>query len=54
MVLVEFIQDCLERLNLNVEGDWNDADYVNRKVRIDKDVLENDDYLLYFISYIST
>ena len=43
-----------EHYELYVEGDWNDADYVNRKERIDKDVLENDDYLLYFISYIST
>lgn len=43
-----------EHYELYVEGDWNDANYVNRKERIEKDVLENDDYLLYFISYIST
>jgi len=39
---------------LFVEGDWNDADYVNRKTSIDKDVFETNDYLLYFLSYIST
>lgn len=43
-----------EHYELFVEGDWNDGDYVNRKEKIEKDVLENDDYLLYFISYIST
>ena len=43
-----------EHYELFVEGDWNDADYVSKKTRIEKDVLENDDYLLYFLSYIST
>ena len=39
---------------LFVEGDWSDANYVNRISRIDKDVFETNDYLLYFLSYIST
>ena len=39
---------------LFVEGDWNDGDYVNKTSQIDKDVFENNDYLLYFLSYIST
>ena len=43
-----------EHYELYVEGDWNDADYVNRKESIDKDFLENNDYFLYFLSYIST
>ncbi len=43
-----------EHYELFVEGDWNDGDYVHRKEIIDKNVLENNDYLLYFISYIST
>lgn len=43
-----------EHYELFVEGDWNDGDYVSKKTSIEKDILENDDYLLYFISYIST
>jgi len=43
-----------EHYELYVEGDWNDADYVNTKVSIKKEDFENDDFLLYFISFIST
>ena len=43
-----------EHYELFVEGDWNDGDYVSKKTSIEKDIFENDDYLLYFISYIST
>ena len=43
-----------EHYELFVEGDWNDGDYVSKKTSIEKNVFENDDYLLYFISYIST
>ena len=39
---------------LFVEGDWNDADYVSKTSQINKDVFETNDYLLYFLSYIST
>jgi len=43
-----------EHYELFVEGDWNDGDYVSKKTSIEKNVFENDDYLLYFISYISS
>lgn len=42
----------LDHYELFVEGDWNDADYVSKTSRIEKNEFENDDYLLYFISYI--
>jgi hypothetical protein len=41
-----------DHYELFVEGDWNDADYVSKTSRIEKKWFENDDYLLYFISYI--
>ena len=41
-----------DHYELFVEGDWNDADYVTKTTYIEKKWLENDDYLLYFISYI--
>ena len=43
-----------EHYELYVEGDWNDADYVESNVSIPKDKLENNDFLLYFISYMAT
>lgn len=47
-------EDQPEHYELFVEGDWNDGDYVSKTSTIRKDRLENNDYLLYFISYIST
>lgn len=41
-----------DHYELFVEGDWNDADYVSKTSRIEKQEFETDDYLLYFISYI--
>ena len=43
-----------DHYELFVEGDWGKEYYVSKKTSIEKDVFENDDYLLYFISYIST
>ena len=43
-----------DHYELFVEGDWNDGDYASKKTSIEKNIFENDDYLLYFISYIST
>lgn len=43
-----------DHYELFVEGDWNDADYVRKKTSVNKKEFENDDFLLYFISYIST
>jgi hypothetical protein len=43
-----------EHYELFVEGDWGNGDIVSKKTSIEKDIFENDDYLLYFISYIST
>ena len=43
-----------EHYELFVEGDWCDGDYVSKTSTISKYGLENNDYLLYFISYIST
>ena len=41
-----------DHYELFVEGDWNDSDYVSKTTQISKEQLTND-YLLYFISYIS-
>ena len=41
-----------DHYELFVEGDWNDADYVSKTSRIEKQAFETNDYLLYFISYI--
>ena len=41
-----------DHYELFVEGDWNDADFVSKTSYIEKKQFENDDYLLYFISYI--
>ena len=44
---------CSDHYELFVEGDWNDGDYVSKKTRIEKETFESDDYLLYFLFYLS-
>ena len=41
-----------DHYELFVEGDCDDLDIVSKMSYIEKKILENDDYLLYFISYI--
>ena len=39
---------------LFIEGDWNDADYVTKKTEISVEDFENDDYMLYYLSFLDS
>ena len=51
--IVKEPEDSSDHYELFVEGDVNDGDYVSKTTRISKEQFA-DEYLLYFISYIST
>jgi len=51
--IVKKPEDSSDHYELFVEGDVNDGDYVSKTTQISKEQFA-DDYLLYFISYIST
>ena len=39
---------------LYIEGDCNDADYIDRTTKISIDDMENDEFLMYFISFMAS